>query len=202
MRTFILSLPDARQRRLSALNKIQATGLPFETVDGVEASKMRPECLAWDDHARTWMKPGEVGCYMGHLRILQRIVDYGLPYACVLEDDFCFEAGPDFLLSELESNLPESFHYIHLQRDLQLNPKYSIVGTERRYWRVAQPPLCSTGYIVERSLAQFILARHAVCTMAIDHLYAELSHRGRFYQPFKPLIGIEAGLASSIQLSQ
>lgn len=201
MQIFILSLPDARERRLSALRKIRTTGLPFETVDGVEASKMRPECLAWDEHARTWMKPGEVGCYMGHLRILQRVLDYDLPYACVLEDDFCWEPQTEYLWEQLESSLPENFHYIHLQRNLHLNPKYSIVGTEQHYWRVAETPLCSTGYIVERSLAKFILDQHATCQMPIDHLYAELSYRGRFYQPFQPLIGIETGLASTIQSS-
>lgn len=177
---------------------MREAGLPFEVVDGVEATKMRRECLAWDEHARTWMKAGEVGCYMGHLRVLQRIIDYGLEFACVLEDDFCFEAEPDFGLSELESHLPERFHYIHLQRDLGVNPEFSVVGRERLYWRVAPTPLCSTGYVIERSLAAYVLEQHAVCTMPIDHLYAQLSHRGRFYQPFKPLIGIAPGLDSHI----
>ena len=192
MRIFILSLPDARERRLSALSKIRATGLPFEIVDGVEASKIRQECLASDEGASTWMKPGEVGCYMGHLRILQRIVDYCLPYACVLEDDFCLEPEPDFGLCELESNLPDHFHYIHLQRDLGLNPQHSVVGTERHYWRIAQTPLCSTGYVIERSLANFVLAHHAVCTMPIDPEPRDLHQHGRIVAAVAIVIASQA----------
>ena len=35
--------------------------------------------------------------------------------------------------------------------------------------------------------------------MPIDHLYAQLSRRGLFYQSIKPLIGIQGGLPSDIQ---
>ena len=199
MHTFLLSLPDSRQRRLSALGQIQGSGLSFELVDGVEAGKMRIESLPIDPDALAWLKTGEVGCYFGHLRILQRIVDYGLRYACVLEDDFCFETDPDFGLTEIGPHLPRPFHYVHLQRDLGLNPNYGVVGTQDRFLRVCETPYCTTGYIVEHSLASYILEHHSVCRMPIDHLYAELSRRGLFYQSIKPLIGIQCGLPSDIQ---
>ncbi len=199
MRVFILSLPDSRQRRLSALRLIQPTGMPFEIVDGVEGTKLGWEKLLHDPSVKDWMKLGEVGCYLGHLRILQRVVDYGLPYACVLEDDFCFEADPDYGLTEIETQLPKPFHYIHLQRDLGINEKLQVVGRQGSFLRIRETPYCTTGYIVERSLAKYILAHEANCRMQIDHLYAELSHRGQFYQPQKPLIGINPNLPSDIQ---
>lgn len=199
MHTFLLSLPDSRQRRLSALGQIQGSGLSFELVDGVEAGKMRIESLPIDPDALDWLKTGEIGCYFGHLRILQRIVDYGLRYACVLEDDFCFETDPDFGLAEIGPHLPKPFHYVHLQRDLGLNPNYGVVGTQDRFLRVCETPYCTTGYVIEHSLASYILEHHSVCRMPIDHLYAELSRRGLFYQSIKPLIGIQCGLPSDIQ---
>ncbi len=52
----------------------------FEIVDGVEATKMKPEKLRCTPHALQTMKLGEIGCYLGHLRIYQRIIDYGLPW--------------------------------------------------------------------------------------------------------------------------
>jgi glycosyl transferase, family 25 len=200
MQYFILSLPLSRQRRLSALQKIQAMNVPFEIVDGVEANRLQPDALTWDEHAKTWMKLGEVGCYMGHMRILQRIVDYGLKFACVLEDDFCLEADPEYGLDEIERYLPNGFHYIHLQRNCGWNPKYRVHATVGNYWRVSETPLGSIGYIIERSLAEYILNHHAVCTMQIDHLFAQLSAQGRFYQPIKPVVGIEVGLKSDIQV--
>ena len=202
MRVFVLSLADSRVRRLSALRKIAAAGLAFEIVDGVDARKMKPETLALDENAAKWMNLGEVGCYLGHLRILQRIVDYGLSYACILEDDFCFEKDPLFCLAEIETRLPPVFHYIHLQRDLGFNSNYRVISTEGAFWRVCETPLCTNGYLIERSLAQYILQHHANCEMPIDHLYAKLSHRGRFYQTIQPLIGVQLGLESDIHAPQ
>ena len=196
MHVFLLSLPDSRRRRLSAIGKIQQTGIPFEIVDGVEALKMHPEQLKCTQHALTWMKPGEVGCYMGHMRCLQRMVDYGLPYAMVLEDDFCFESNPSFPFHELDANLPPHFHFIHLQRDIGINSEYRQHGVEGCYWRVSPTPLGTVGYVIERSLAEYVLKNHALCELPIDHMFSSLSSRGRFYQPLRPLVGIQFDLPS------
>ena len=100
MKVFLISLPDSRKRRLLALQNIRISGLPFEIVDGVEAKKLRDEWLpvGQTDYA---LLPGEIGCYAAHLRALQRIVDYDLPWGYVLEDDFCYEADPDYGLVEI-----------------------------------------------------------------------------------------------------
>ena len=201
MRAFILSMPDSRARRLSGLSKIQGTGLPFEIVDGVEARKMLPDALHIGDQPWPNLRPGEIGCYMGHLRILQRIVDYGLPWAYVLEDDFCFEADPDYGLVEIGEVLPADFDYVHLQRDVGINAAYRVIERCGPFLRVWETPLCSIGYIISRQLAQMILEQHAACCMPIDHLYARLSHNGRFYHVAKPLVGIQVGLDSDILTS-
>ena len=198
MRLFVLSLPDSRQRRLSAIRLLQQSGIEFELVDGVEGAKMRPETLSVDPKAPQFMKPGEIGCYFGHLRILQRIVDYGLPYACVLEDEFCFEPNPDFGFQDIEAHLPQQFHYIHLQRNLSMNSKYKVVEQAGLFRRVRECEYGTISYIIERSLAQHILDQHSVCRMPIDHLFVELSRRGLFYEPQKPLVGVQLGLPSDI----
>lgn len=196
MHVFLLSLPDSRQRRLSAIGKLHAARISFEIVDGVEALKLQPQHLAYHSDAIGWMKPTEIGCYMGHLRALQRLVDYDLPYACVLEDDFCFEADPDWGLMDIQPHLPAGFHYIQLQRDLGLNSKYRDGEQVGQFVRMFETPYLTTGYIIQRNLAAYILEHEHHCRMPIDHLFAELSHRGYFYRPLKPLIGIQSGLPS------
>ena len=111
MKVFLISLPDSRERRLSALQNIRISGLPFEIVDGVEAKKMRNECLP-SGSTNFPLLPGEIGCYAAHLRALQRIVDYGLPWGYVLEDDFCYESDPNYGLVEIADVLPDSFDFI------------------------------------------------------------------------------------------
>ncbi len=198
MHVFLLSLPDSRVRRKSAIGKLLACDIPFEIVDGVEARKWNPEHLVCQDDVRTWMKPTEIGCYMGHLRALERLIDYGLPYACVLEDDFCFEADPDWGLKEIERQLPADFDYVHLQRDVGINPKYRDAQQVGRFMRMHETPYLTTGYIISCRLAAYILQHESRCRMPIDHLMAELSHQGNFYRPIRPLIGIQCGLTSDI----
>lgn len=200
MHVFLLSLPDSRVRRLSAIAKLQACQIPFEIVDGVEASKLRPEYVDYHDDARAWMKPTEVGCYMAHLRALQRMLDYRLPYVCILEDDFCFEAEPDWGLNEIEQHIPGNFHYIQLQRDLGINPNYRDAEQVGGFIRMIETPYMTTGYIIQHTLAAYIVKHEQRCRMPIDHLFCELSHHGKFYRPVKPLVGIQVGLASDTHI--
>jgi glycosyl transferase, family 25 len=91
------------------------TGLPFDIVDGVAAAKWRPEALPVDGSSGQPLLPGEVGCYMAHLRARQRIVDRDLPWGCIPEDDFCYEADADVGLVELEKNVWPQAEEPHVQ---------------------------------------------------------------------------------------
>lgn len=199
MKAFIISLPDSRRRRISALNNIQISGLPFEIVDGVDARKMKPEFLSCQQGG--WgreLLPGEVGCYAAHLRVLQRIIDYDLPWGYVLEDDFCYEPDPKYGLVEVAAVLPNSFDYITLFKTLGINPKHERISDAGSFWRVREPECMTTGYIIHRRFAEFVLNHHAVCTMPVDHLYASLSHVHECFEVKSPIVGISAGLGSEI----
>jgi glycosyl transferase, family 25 len=198
MHIFVISLADPPDRRNSALSKLKPLGLPFEIVDGVEAKKWQRQELPIELGRNDWLKAGEVGCYLAHLRALRRIVDYDLPYACILEDDFCFEANPDVGLAELESTLPADFHYIHLQRDIGLNGSYYVAEDYGLYRRTMGTPLGAVGYVVTRPLADYILNKHQTPQMPIDWLFDKLAKQGRFYMPRKPIVGVQEGLPSEI----
>lgn len=137
MKIFMISLPNSRDRRLSGLSKMQGIGLPFEIVDGVEARSYLPEALPRGPQIQDYQPTvGEVGCYAAHLRALQRIVDYRLPWAIILEDDFCFEPEPDVGMADLPAILPKRFHYIHLQRNLGFNPRLRVLSEEGLFERI------------------------------------------------------------------
>jgi GR25 family glycosyltransferase involved in LPS biosynthesis len=202
MHVFLISMPQPGPRRTNGLSKVRMTGLPFDIVDGVEAANWRPETLPMDGAWGRPLLPGEVGCYMAHLRALQRIVDRDLPWGCILEDDFCYEADADVGLAELEPTLPPMFEYVHLQRDIGLNPGHQVLATEGLYHRIIGTPLCALGYVASRRLAERVLAGHATCRMPIDHLYNQLSYDGRFYKLVKPVVGIQVGLDSVIHAAR
>lgn len=137
MKVFLISLPDSRERRLWALQNIRISGLPFEIVDGVEAKKMRDECLP--KRPTTFrLLPEETGCYAAHLRALQRIVDYDLPWGYVLEDDFCYQPDPDYGSVEIADVLPKSFDYIALFRSLGINDRYQTHEESNAFRRLCE----------------------------------------------------------------
>jgi glycosyl transferase, family 25 len=199
MKVFLISLPDSRERRRSGIAKLQSIGLPFEIVDGVEARKYLPTAIPVgkpeNEHSPSL---GEIGCYAAHLRALQRIVDYWMPWGIILEDDFCFEPEPDFGFQEIANVLPRKFHYIHLQRNLGFNPRCTVLADEGLFQRISETPLGGVGYVMSRPLAEYVLQHHPLCCEPIDELYARLARRGLFYQPKKPLVGVQLGLESDI----
>ena len=197
MKVFIISLPDSRVRRLSALRNIRISGLPFEIVDGVEAKKMREECLpaGQTDYP---LLPGEIGCYAAHLRALQRIVEYDLPWGYVLEDDFCYEADPTYGLVEIANVLPASFDYIALFRSLGINARYHRHEASGAFRRLCETEHLATGYIAHRTFAEHVLKHHPLCEVPIDHLYAKLSHSRNCFETISPIIAIAPGLGSDI----
>ena len=199
MHVFLVSMASSRQRRLSGLSKIMPTGLRFEIVDGVEAKLWRPEELPVVESARAQLRLGEIGCYMAHLRAMSRIVDYGLEWGCVLEDDFCYEPDPDFGLLEIGQAIPKPFDFIHLQRDCGWNTHLKITGRHGAFERTYGTSYGTVGYIIHRDFAAYLLKEHAKCAMPIDLLLNELAMREwKFYRPVKPLVGMQLGLASDI----
>lgn len=199
MHLFLISMPEPSARRRSALDKVKSIDLSFEIVDGIETSKWRTDALpVGESTIGRELLAGEIGCYLAHLRAMQRIVDYGLPWGCILEDDFCFEVSPDVGLCEIETVIPADFHYIHIQRQLNLNNDFQLFDHNRYFMRTKGTPLGAAGYIISNPLAQYIVENHAVCRMPIDHLFHSLSVDGNFYVLRKPIVGVQLGLCSHI----
>ena len=88
LRIFVISLARAAERRATVSAHLQALGLEYELVDGVDG-----RALPAEEHARllapgvTFSSPGVVGCYMSHMAVYRRLVETGAAAALVLEDD-------------------------------------------------------------------------------------------------------------------
>lgn len=88
LRIFVISLARAAERRASVSAHLEALGLEYELVDGVDGQALPPEA-----HARllapgvTFPSPGVVGCYMSHMTVYHRLLESGADAALVLEDD-------------------------------------------------------------------------------------------------------------------
>ena len=125
MPIFVISLRDDERRRQSIARHLGALGLAFEFFDAVDGRSGMPalrreerlfadECLRRYPFYRTRaLSSLEVGCYLSHLRLVQRCLAQGMERALILEDD---ALGADDLPAVLRavSALPSSCELIRL----------------------------------------------------------------------------------------
>lgn len=91
---FVLSLPDAADRRHRISAQLAALGLAFRFHDGIDGRRGLPaEHEPQIDRAAARLRmgrrltDGEFACALSHQAIYRRIIAEGLPGAVVLEDD-------------------------------------------------------------------------------------------------------------------
>ena len=188
MRVFIISLERERERRLESIRLIKLSRLPFELIDAVDG-RTAPRLARAPSAAQ--LRNTEVACYLSHLRALQRIVDYGLPYGIILEDDFEYVVGVRTGLVEIQQKLPRDLSYIALHECRpRMNPDYSVKSRTLLFQKLRVAALGAFGYIISRELAAHVLQQHCLCSRPIDCLYVNLSRESQwsFYDLVQPII--------------
>lgn len=94
MKLFVVSLARCVERRENMRLQLDRLGVQGEFIDAIDARALtQPEIDALCDYK--WMlrytghrmTNGEIACAASHLRVYQKIVDEGIPFACILEDD-------------------------------------------------------------------------------------------------------------------
>ncbi|QRN41353.1 MAG: glycosyltransferase [Neisseriaceae bacterium] len=105
---FILSLPDAVNRRQSAFSQCIEYALPFECVDALDfRNKTKWETSAAyqpTDKAKQknkFLSNTEIACALGHQKIYNKIIAQQIPFSLILEDDFKLINNPLPLLSHI-----------------------------------------------------------------------------------------------------
>src|SRR5262249_53681710 len=107
-------------RRKSMCTYLAAADLAAERVPGVEGLNVPPQFRDFffeGEKLHSKLKTGEVGCYAGHLVAMQLIVDRGLDYALILEDDAVLPADLATTLANVLETVPKGWDLIHLCRD-------------------------------------------------------------------------------------
>jgi len=93
LHTWVINLDRAPDRLARIIRQMQLLGLPFTRLPAVDARAMQDsERAALDEPAyrrKHGMTPvlGELGCYLSHVRAMQRFLASPAEFALVLEDD-------------------------------------------------------------------------------------------------------------------
>lgn len=203
-KAFVLSLRRDRARRCASIRRIIRSRLSFEVVDAMDATLTRSSALAsgWGGA----MSPAEVACYHSHISILERVVDYGLSFAVILEDDFREAESPAFALADLWGLIPKDADHIQLHAfGPRFNRDYKVAGERGCFDLVRPTSLLTIGYVVSYRLAKLMLSSYRFPRMPIDHQYVDLSRTDLalcFLSVRTPVIDIDEALPSTIRLSK
>lgn len=94
MRTFVISLARATQRCANITANLQQAGIQFEIVDAVDGETLNVDSIKHrltNDQRKIQrnegISPAEIGCFLSHYKIWEKIVAEAIPFSLVLEDD-------------------------------------------------------------------------------------------------------------------
>jgi glycosyl transferase family 25 len=161
MQVFLINL--ARSPDRLAFMRAQLGGR-FERLEAV-AGLAIPERLAEQFSSTAHLRPGEIGCYASHLLAAEWIVERGLPYALIMEDDV--EVSAEFFDAAdwAVATCPAGWDHISLcgaRLGKGLNEK--VAGhASRSLTRFLRAPKGTGAYILSRSGATKLLKSRRRC---------------------------------------
>ncbi len=118
---YVINLERDRARREYMQSTLAALGLAAEFVPGVDGKHLSAAELALYDRKRCLhvygsdMRPGEIGCYLGHYRLYQRLLREGVKLALILEDDVRLDPSLPAIMAEIETMELNDWSIIHLR---------------------------------------------------------------------------------------
>ena len=154
-------------------------GIQFERIPGVNGANV-PDWLH-TQFLNSPLLPNEIGCTASHLTAHKRIIDDGLPFAIVLEDDVRLEPGLTQAASEAIAAAPAGWDYIHLSATVT-RAVYSVarLSNDRHLVRFLRVPLNAGGYLISRQGAEKMLApRRRARLIDTEHQMASRVRRAR-----------------------
>jgi glycosyl transferase family 25 len=172
---FVISLPAAQARRASCRAAMDRLGLEFEFFDAIRGSDLSQEQIARaydpDKNARLFKRPlstAEIGCYLSHRALWDRVGRSRDGGAIILEDDFdAGDALPALLHEICGMDLSNCLVKLHSQRKAKGAPLANLAGG----YKLLAPrkvPGFALGYVVERRAAAALADKRLPFARPVD----------------------------------
>ncbi|WP_196140586.1 glycosyltransferase family 25 protein [Aliikangiella sp. G2MR2-5] len=118
-KVFLINLDRSTERLEISQKLLREQGIPYERISAVDGQTLGAgqikDIYQFDDFQTYYKKlnAGEVGCYLSHRKVWQRIIDDNLDFAVILEDDFAQCSSLKSAIA-LIAKLPRAWDYIKL----------------------------------------------------------------------------------------
>jgi glycosyl transferase, family 25 len=164
VRTYVINLARAVDRRRMIEREVLAAGLEYEFVEGVEgralSQEQRAELVDRAEVARypNWLTPGAVGCILSHRRVYERVADANAGPALVLEDDGRLQADLGTLSERLGTHVAPDEVLLLNVRSFEPLRLSEAGGVSIGGYRILRPvdlrqPVSTLAYIVGQQAA-------------------------------------------------
>ncbi|MDP3861768.1 MAG: glycosyltransferase family 25 protein [Phaeovulum sp.] len=187
---WLINLPRAIARRETMQGQLDATGITYSIIDGVDGNAEAAGIAQHVDEAAFMRNTGRrilwggIGCYLSHLQVWRAFLATDKPVALVIEDDAVLH--DDFCEAvTLALQVLPLWDILKLSRGMAALPiRQGFVG---RYALNAYlgPTTGTSAYLINRATAEQLLQKMLPITRPTDH---EL---GRFFAHDFRLLGME-----------
>lgn len=166
---YVISAPNAHERRETVLANFKAHGLEPQFFEAVMGNKLPSEKLKNMKVDTGFMSLGEVGCILSHLGIYKKLLKSHEPYVFIFEDE-------SYLTDLFFEDLPEIQSFMESHTDPVVLILYKTVAhTHPVIYKSGRPFILRTlggtashGYVINRKAAENMLRVQSPPRMEID----------------------------------
>lgn len=160
---FVINLRRAPDRLQRVSTVLAGIGLPFERIEAVDGAQLDPSIYLAMTAASVRahflrLTPGELGCYLSHVRVLEAMVERQIPVALILEDDAEIIGN---LAAQLQAVLAEGYRMpdvVKLSGTRLVGETLCILGDRSRMLRSRSAPATTVAAVWTLKGAQKFLA--------------------------------------------
>jgi len=201
---FVISLEREPERR--ARMRQELAGFDFEFFDAVDGKALDAADYAHRMDAE-WFRimrgrelaPGEIGCFLSHYGLWERLVETGIPCALVLEDDARLEDGFRKVVAEAVK-IQDEWDVVYLAAMKKpLRTVRMIAALDGCRWLIqCRRRTGGVGYLIRLDAAKALLHYCWRIRSPIDYLYTGWWDNGLRVYAIDPAIVRHAGMPSTI----
>jgi len=201
LKIFVISLPDALERRKNAGQRMAEVGLSFEFFDARRGKQVLDEGYfercdedEWLLNTGREMTPNEVGCFASHRSMWQKCVELGEPIM-IMEDDFRLLPGFAGAVAQVAEHV-EAFGFIRLQDETRARKQRIAELGDYTLWRYSKAPHSTMCNGITPEVAQRFVEQTRVAREPVDVFIK------KFWEHGQPIYGLTPYTVTESRLSQ
>lgn len=169
---FALGLRRQPSRAALIRQQLETLGMPWEMFYGTDAAEPGALLGVPSEHLIRTTQPGAVGCAWSHWRIASEIVNRGMPYGIIAEDDAVLTCSRREVEDALR-DLPPSFDLAVMHRSSWEQPVEDRTGHTRLWRRVRIPSHGTQFFALSNNGARRLISEMLPISNHIDMWFRE-----------------------------